>query len=396
MKTLTVIFVCQLFLFIKTDAQSCTDSTTNRDPENSDISVTCGTQFMDLSILLCPIYFANYNESHMIINGQSNNECQGVADTTANPPVLKFRLSLNQASLGACNNVYRIDEAPGTGMLSSFSSIQSVNISGMVVSHDPAPGMITYRPMITYMYSCQYPLQYILNNTELAVAGVNVAINENNGSFISTLTMTLFNSDSYNTPLIIPTSGLNLKEQIFVEVKASNLSSRFNVLLDRCFATVNPYPVVSEKYDLFVGCVEDPQTQIGQNGVAQTARFSFEAFRFVQHKNLTVSRFYLHCHTRLCNVSSCADMLPKNCSAPRARRRREAVEENGATVSSTEILVGQQTESGSAQYKQAAVAAKEEYSSPVVAVIVCVAVLSVLLVAMGAYYTWNMRHKLRL
>lgn len=39
---------------------------------------------------------------------------------------------------------------------------------------------------------------------------------------------------------------------------------------------------------------------------------------------------------------------------------------------------------------------ESNYSGPVLAVIVCVAILSVLLAAMGAYFTWNIRHKLPL
>lgn len=57
-------------------------------------------------------------------------------------------------------------------------------------------------------------------------------------------------------------------------------------------------------------CTRDAQTKIELNGVSQTARFSFEAFRFVEHKNLTVSTFYLHCATRLCEASNCASLLP--------------------------------------------------------------------------------------
>ncbi|KAJ0021993.1 hypothetical protein NQD34_009483 [Periophthalmus magnuspinnatus] len=395
-----VILVCLLFIIVRTDAQfipeGCINSNTNRPPQNSDITVVCGTQFMDLSILLCPIYNANYNESLMILNGKNDSQCTGTADLSANPPVLKFRLSIHQNSLEACNNVFRIDNEVGTGAFSQFSNIQHVNISGKVESSDPATGMITYRPLITYMYSCMYPLQYVLNNTEMAVAGVNLAINDNNGSFISTLNMSLFTNSSYNTPLIIPATGVNLKEQIWVEVRATNLSNRFNVLLDQCFATVDVYDNATNGYNLFVGCPRDPQTKVIENGESQTARFVFEAFRFVEHKNLKVSRFYLHCITRLCNVSMCASMLP-NCNTPIGRRRR-AVDEygNSATVTSPPIVVGQQAASDLSSSSKQGVVSEDEYSSPVVAVIVCLAVLSVLMVAMGAYFTWTLRHKLAL
>ncbi|KAJ0063789.1 hypothetical protein NL108_006746 [Boleophthalmus pectinirostris] len=393
-----IIFTCLLFLIIKTDAQtipaSCSTSDTNRSPENSDIKVVCGTESMDLRILLCPIYNANYNETLMILNGQTNTECKGTPDFTTTPPVLKFKFSINQQSLSSCNNVFRIFDVVGSGDFSQFSSIQHVNISGRVESFDPTPGMITYRSQLTYMYSCQYPLQYVLNNTEMAVAGVSLAITDNNGSFISTLTMGLFNGPDFLKPLIIPTTGLGLKEQIYVQVSASNLSDRFNVLLDRCFATVGLYPDSTPGYDLFIGCNQDPQTKVLENGISQKASFVFEAFRFVQHKNMTVSRFYLHCIARLCNVSMCASMLP---TCPGNRRRRATEGEDSATITSSEILVGKLPTPAlvNGQGNKAGVVEKLEYSSPVVAVIVCVALLSVLLVMMGAYFTWTLRHKLR-
>lgn len=57
-------------------------------------------------------------------------------------------------------------------------------------------------------------------------------------------------------------------------------------------------------------CTRDAQTRIELNGISQEAHFSFEAFRFVEHKNLTISTFYLHCATRLCENSTCAAALP--------------------------------------------------------------------------------------
>lgn len=46
------------------------------------------------------------------------------------------------------------------------------------------------------------------------------------------------------------------------------------------------------------------------NGESQIAHFSFEAFRFVEHKDKAVSTFYLHCITRLCEVDNCRNQLP--------------------------------------------------------------------------------------
>ncbi|XP_045928909.1 zona pellucida-like domain-containing protein 1 isoform X2 [Micropterus dolomieu] len=341
-----VILMCQLGLILRTEAQipdRCIFSNTNRPPDNSDITVICGTEYMDLRIYLCPMYQALYNETLMVLNNQFNTpQCFGTADWAIDPPVLKFRFPINDSSISSCNNNFKIISQVGSGQFADFSNVQFVNVSGSVTSLDPTAGMITYRPQIVYKFSCLYPMQYLLNNSEVSVAGVNLAIRDNNGSFISTLKMHLYKDALYQEKLTIPQSGLNLKTKIYVAVQARNLTERFNVLLDRCYATTSPFPDLRTYYDLFVGCTRDPQTRVEHNGVSQVAHFSFEAFRFMEHKNLTISTFYLHCVTRLCEVSSCSRLLP-NCGGSNRRKREVEDMLTNTTVTSPAIIVGKQS-----------------------------------------------------
>ena len=53
-------------------------------------------------------------------------------------------------------------------------------------------------------------------------------------------------------------------------------------------------------------CSVNQQTIIVENGVSQKARFNFPAFRFIEQQNETVSTYYLHCITRLCEPSTCS------------------------------------------------------------------------------------------
>uniref|UniRef100_H3AJ97 ZP domain-containing protein n=1 Tax=Latimeria chalumnae TaxID=7897 RepID=H3AJ97_LATCH len=288
--------------------------------ENSDIDVTCGTESMALSILLCPVYFAGYNESLISLNGQFNNLlCHGLADWKADPPVINFNFSIHDNAVTSCKNNLQIFDHQGSGVFSQFSNVQSLNISGTIQSLDPTTGTITYKQELIYLFSCSYPLQYFINNTELSVAGVSIAIKDNNGTFVSTLSMYLFEDRHYQNKLVIPSSGLKLKKRVYVEVMAKNLTDKFYVLLDRCYATTESRPSNSTSYDLFVGCNKDPQTVVHTNGEDQHARFSFEAFRFVEHKDRIVSTYYLHCMTRLCDREKCATIRP-NCNS---RRKRE-------------------------------------------------------------------------
>ncbi|KAL2085116.1 hypothetical protein ACEWY4_018436 [Coilia grayii] len=325
---------------VVTTRERCALDPTYGSPMNSDIRVTCATNMMYLSILLCPMYFSGYNESLMALNGHFQRECMGTADLAASPPLLKFQIDINEQAIMLCGNRLRTTSEPGTGIFADYSSVQYVNISGRVNSFDPTAGTITYKEEIIYLFSCQYPLQYFVNNTQLSVSGVSLAIKDNNGSFISTLSMKLYRDQEYTQALLIPEKGLQLKTRVFVEIKATNLTTRFNVLLDRCYASVSPVPTNSTYYDLFVGCNRDPQTVVHMNGITQKAQFSFEAFRFTEHKNKTISTFYLHCLTRLCENSSCASMMPVTLlhhhsyhgdryrgnpwSCPTNRRRRDA------------------------------------------------------------------------
>ncbi|XP_030007230.1 zona pellucida-like domain-containing protein 1 [Sphaeramia orbicularis] len=387
-----VVLLYQLGLIVRIKAQapeSCTSSVTNRPPENSDITVSCGTDHMALSILLCPIYQALYNESLMVLNNKyTKPECFGTANFSADPPVLNFRFPINETSLKNCGTSFKIITGIGTGQFADFSNVQDVNISGTVTSSDPSAGMITYRPQILYKFSCLYPMQYLLNNTQLGVSGVTLAINDNNGSFISTLRLLLYRDADYDEMLLVPENGLDLKTKIYVAVVATNLTNKFNVLLDRCYASKRPHPDLNTYYDLFVGCTRDAQTKVEINGESQIARFSFEAFRFVEDQNLTVSTFYLHCVTRLCEVNTCSSLKP-NCDNTNRRRREAQTVSANATVSSPAINVNKQ-EAFLASSSNAK-GPEDNYSKPVVAIIICISILAVLLIGMSAYFFFFIR-----
>ncbi|XP_067289171.1 zona pellucida-like domain-containing protein 1 [Pseudorasbora parva] len=336
------LLVCQLVLIVQSEALNpCITHPTFRDPDSSDITVVCGTNMMELQILLCPVYFYGYNESMVALNGNfAKPECKGTADLTADPPVLKFQFYITEPDISMCSNKLAITQEQGSGLFSDFSNVQSVNISGVINTQDANAGTITYRQEIKYLFSCRYPLQYMINNTEMSVSGVSLAIKDNNGSFISTLSLGLFEDFTYTSRLFIPPTGLALKTRVFVEVRATNLTERFNVLLDRCYTTTSPNPGNSTSFDLFVGCTRDLQTIMGVNGEQQVARFSFETFRFVEHRNRTVSTFYLHCATRLCESSFCRS-LRQNCTTP-VKKRRAVQSDQGTSVSDVAMVSSRQ------------------------------------------------------
>ncbi|GAA6069401.1 zona pellucida-like domain-containing protein 1 [Tachysurus ichikawai] len=312
----------QLYLLFITVAAVSSQTTLNcagflRLPDYNDISVDCGTSSISLTIQICPAIYAGYNETSLFVNSITNDpNCKGTLDNTVVPPVLRFTFPIGTNN--SCGSNLNTTSAAGTGIFSDFSNIQSLNISGVVRSYETSVSVVTYNTDLKYFYSCAYPLEYLINNTRLDVSSSAIAVRDRNGSFISTLSLKLYSDANYTMPLVIPTQGIQLKSNVFVMVQATNLTSQYYVLLDRCYASVSRYPTSATYYNLFVGCTKDSMTNITENGMSQTARFYFPAFRFTEQQNQTVSSYYLHCITRLCESSACVNF--RACAAGRRRR----------------------------------------------------------------------------
>uniref|UniRef100_A0A8C1G4Q0 Si:ch211-103f14.3 n=1 Tax=Cyprinus carpio TaxID=7962 RepID=A0A8C1G4Q0_CYPCA len=287
-----------------------------------DISVDCGTEYINLAIKFCPVVYTGYNESELILNNIMNNpECHATLDTTVLPPVARFSFPIN--STNACGSNFVVSNR--TGVFSDFSNIETVNISGIIRSKDITTGTVTYNAELKYYYSCAYPLEYLINNTRMDVSGSSIAVKDNNGSLISTLNLRLFSDINYTQPLVMPPLGLELRTNVFVQVEATNLTSQYFLLLDRCFASISTIPTTRKKIICYlmiclISCSGDRLTKMLVNGEMQTARFSFPAFRFTEQQNQTVSTYYLHCITRLCEISTCSAF--RQCGK---RKRRDVV-----------------------------------------------------------------------
>ncbi|KAM4015434.1 zona pellucida-like domain-containing protein 1 [Anomaloglossus baeobatrachus] len=300
--------------------QSCSPAY-NRLPDNSDISVTCGAADIHLSINVCPVYFANFLPMELALNGKHNNtQCLGLMDNSTDPPFLKFTLQLDSSGSNVCGNVINIINEVGAGQFSAYSNVQTVSISGFVDSLPLSEmGLVSYSTNLYYNFSCHYPLEYILNNTELLTSFGAVAVNNNSGSFISTLRMQIFTDENFTTDATGNGAIYGLKKKIYVQVASNNTAMSYFVNLDQCFATPNPIITVvgNDSYSFFTGCSAQNRTRIIQNGQATSAKFSFESFRFVQQSSQKTSSIYLHCFTRLC----LSDQCPK---CPASRKKRTA------------------------------------------------------------------------
>ncbi|CAL1570458.1 unnamed protein product [Knipowitschia caucasica] len=314
----------------------------NRTPDNSDLTVDCGTIIITLEINLCTAQWAGFNTTDLALNGNHNKqECLGTTDTSVSPPVMRYHLPINHSLDNPCRQSLQIvDEAPDpSGPFSSYSSVQSVIITSYIETPRTGQGTISYSTDLYYHFSCRYPLEYLINNMQITASSVSVATKDNNGTFVNTLRMTVHNDSSYQYPLIVPPTGLQLRDRVYVEVKAVNLTGNFNVLLDHCFATPTAYNLThSEQHNFFIGCSNDDKATITINGMSKVARFDFEAFRFLQHRAQSQSSIYLHCILRLCEPNKCQDILV-GCNRKRKRSATPFGQESrdSATVSAGPI-----------------------------------------------------------
>ncbi|XP_078055287.1 zona pellucida-like domain-containing protein 1 [Mustelus asterias] len=360
----------------------------NRYPANEDISVNCGIQVIDLSINICPLYFAGFDPLTLDLNGQdSDPQCAGRVDASLSPPRIHYSFVIDDASHSSCGSQFQIlDEGPGTGTLTQFSNLQSVVISGFIDSPENGASVVSYRPDIFFKFSCKYPLEYILKNTKLKASSISVAVAMSNGSFSSSLTLQLYNDQNFTSALIIPDTGLPLRYKVYVEVSVNNLTANFNVLLDHCFATPSPFnaSALDTGYSFFVGCNVTPHTNIITNGIGQKSQFVFDAFRFTEHSDRKVSTVYVHCITRLCEAQTCHTLL-KGCFRDGRRKGqsredspRERVTTETFTVSSGPIYTSEEeyTVSGlPAPWNDTAQSGKDNHMSlvgPIIGIVLAV------------------------
>ncbi|KAM3875224.1 zona pellucida-like domain-containing protein 1 [Diretmus argenteus] len=317
-----------------------------RIPDNTDLMVDCGTSMITLEVNLCTARWAGFESTGLALNGEHNKtECQGTIDTSVDPPVIRYLVPVNHSQENPCRQSLQIvDEFPDpSGPFSFFSSIQSVIVTGYIDTPSSDQGLISYTTDLYFHFSCRYPLEYLLNNTQIVASSVSVATSDNNGTFIDTLRMSVYNDTDYAHPLLVPSTGLELRTKVYVEVKAINLTGNFHVLLDHCYGTPTPHNITNnQQHNFFTGCAVDQRTTVISNGLAKKSRFNFEAFRFVEHRDQEKSSIYLHCILRLCEPTKCQELLDacNNNNNNNNRRKRSLTPFGGETKDSATITVG--------------------------------------------------------
>uniref|UniRef100_A0A8B9JNK5 Zona pellucida-like domain containing 1b n=1 Tax=Astyanax mexicanus TaxID=7994 RepID=A0A8B9JNK5_ASTMX len=193
-----------------------------------DISVYCGVQTITLKINFCPVLYSGYTIADLALNGRhADVHCRGFINNNTFPTAVLFSISLS--TLEACGNTLVVSSAQGNNAYGNISLVQIGHISGYIDTPDP-PTVISYLPGLQYKFSCSYPLEYLVNNSQLASSSAAIAVKDNNGTFVSTLSLILFNDSSFIQQLSVPMAGLPLKTRVFAAVRATNLDRRYCII----------------------------------------------------------------------------------------------------------------------------------------------------------------------
>ncbi|MEQ2214985.1 Zona pellucida-like domain-containing protein 1 [Xenoophorus captivus] len=111
-------------------------------------------------------YHSRFPAADLALNGQhSDAQCRGFINNNTFPTAVLFSISLS--TLEACGNSLVVSTAYGVNAYGNMSLVQIGNISGYIDTPDP-PTIISYLPGLLYKFSCSYPLEYLVNNSQLA------------------------------------------------------------------------------------------------------------------------------------------------------------------------------------------------------------------------------------
>lgn len=84
--------------------------------EYTDIAVVCGTSTIDLALQICPVIYTGYNGSLLILNHiRDNPHCHGTLDASAAPPVVRFSFPIREGNACGSNFLVCVVAVSGGG-----------------------------------------------------------------------------------------------------------------------------------------------------------------------------------------------------------------------------------------------------------------------------------------
>uniref|UniRef100_A0A3P9DSG7 Alpha-tectorin-like n=1 Tax=Maylandia zebra TaxID=106582 RepID=A0A3P9DSG7_9CICH len=187
-----------------------------------------------------------------------------------------------------------------------------------IMNQNSSSDIITRHDQVYIDFSC-VQTQPDIKTATFRIRDSSVIQHITSGVWDYTLTMKAF-TDAGRTQAVESSTEVQLNQKIWVELKSDGLDGDLVVMVtDSCWATDQPSPDSTPRYDLIInGCANpaDQTVQVEENGLGTSNYFSFNMFEFTGGSG----EVFLHCKLHVCpKQNNCVPTCPAG-----ARRRRYA------------------------------------------------------------------------
>ncbi|XP_019215758.1 alpha-tectorin [Oreochromis niloticus] len=203
----------------------------------------------------------------------------------------------------------------GTEVTTNNSQVIYKNI---ITTQNSSSDIITRHDQIYIDFSC-VQTQPDIKTATFRIRHSSVIQHLTSGVWDYTLIMKAF-TDAGRTQAVESNTEVQLNQKIWVELKTDGLDGDMVVMVtDSCWATDQPSPDSTPRYDLIInGCANpaDQTVQVEENGLGTSNYFSFNMFEFTGGSG----EVFLHCKLHVCpKQNNCVPTCPGA-----AHRRRYA------------------------------------------------------------------------
>uniref|UniRef100_A0A668VSZ0 ZP domain-containing protein n=1 Tax=Oreochromis aureus TaxID=47969 RepID=A0A668VSZ0_OREAU len=280
------------------DHEFCGEKTVGGDTQNNSLGdpTVCKENSASLTLVGCLLEDKDIDYSALHLNDPT---CRGQVDELTHMVTFSFNSS------NSC----------GTEVTTNNSQVIYKNT---IMTQNSSSDIITRHDQIYIDFSC-VQTQPDIKTATFRIRDSSVIQHITSGVWDYTLTMQSF-TDAGRTQAVDFSTEVQLDQKIWVELKTDGLDGDMVVVVtDSCWATDQPSPDSTPRYDLIInGCANpaDQTVQVEENGLGTSNYFSFNMFQFTGSSG----DVYLHCKLHLCpKQNNCVPTCPAA-----ARRRRSA------------------------------------------------------------------------
>ncbi|XP_039662099.1 zona pellucida sperm-binding protein 4-like [Perca fluviatilis] len=216
----------------------------------------------------------------------------------------------------------------GTEIMNNGSQIIYQNA---ITMQNSSTDVITRHDQVSIDFSCLYTVPD-LTSVSFKIKESSVVEEIVSGIWNYTLMMKAYTDNEF-VNLVGPDTELVLDQKVWVELMTEGLDNNMvSIVTDSCWATNQPSPNASLRYDLVINGCPNPADQtvsVQGNGLGTFNVFSFNMFQF----SGKAGDIYLHCQLELCpkHGNSCAQICSRGGRRRRSLRSKRA-DENPALI----------------------------------------------------------------